>query len=513
MNYGQTLISCILLCLYGSIVGGQESYPSTKYQSFSRSENGNDWATSPPSVPDLGPDSQDFSSMSPDSWSTPPTSATTPDGAEPDEDGESTDESSFNLLELESNSVFRSSSYARSSDSNLPSGEASASNDTFPQPPSRMMRYPLTGDGMTGLEIQSPTTSETTEDLGGIESKGNSSFVYSSESYNPAIRSYRPDLGHRARSQTYRPNGFYDSEQSFEFENKKKEYPKMKEILATGRYFGAMSAIYLKPAFQANTAISIQGPGVGESISFDFDYEIAPHFRFGFESKFGPGIEMDIWQYDESSNVSSFTSDGVATGTSSTWMVGAGQLSRLTASNAGETLDTSHSIDVETFGISFFKEMKFKISRLNGIFGFRYSAISQSMDSVLSTGGTEVGRLRSRSDLNSWGPQMKLEYYRPVGHTKLEMLTSVGGSAMFGHRDQFVSNTVSGAFDRIGADEFVTMIDFLAGVQYKKMTAENRAVYARLGLTYQTWTGGGTAVDPQGDFGLRGFIFGVGYNR
>ena len=222
---------------------------------------------------------------------------------------------------------------------------------------------------------------------------------------------------------------------------------------------------------------------------------------------------MDYWQYDETSNITSFTSNGVITGTSSTWMLGASRWSRLSASNPGERIDTSHTIDAESFGISFFKEIQFKISRLNGMFGFRYASLSQSMDSVLSTGGSEIGSLRSRSDLNAWGPQFTLEYYRPVGHTKMELYTNVGGAAMFGHRDQFVSNTSSGEFDRIGADEFVTMIDFVTGIQYKKMTAENRAIYARLGLTYQTWIGGGTAIDPQGDFGLRGFSFGVGYNR
>ncbi|MFT5299662.1 MAG: hypothetical protein ACI814_000435, partial [Mariniblastus sp.] len=36
---------------------------------------------------------------------------------------------------------------------------------------------------------------------------------------------------------------------------------------------------------------------------------------------------------------------------------------------------------------------------------------------------------------------------------------------------------------------------------------------ARLGFTYETWLGGGTGTDPQGDFGLRGFSFGLGYNR
>ena len=194
-------------------------------------------------------------------------------------------------------------------------------------------------------------------------------------------------------------------------------------------------------------------------------------------------------------------------------MTGASQWSRLQATNAGERLDATHSVDIEGIGASFFKEIKFKISRLNGMFGFQYLSIAQSMDATLTSGGSEIGRLSSRSDMRAYGPRFGMEYYRPMGHTKLEFITAVGGSVLFGQRDQFVQNTATADLSRVGADEFITTIDFLSGVQYKKMVAENRSYFARLGMTYQTWIGGGTAVDPQGDFGLRGISFSVGYNR
>jgi len=46
-----------------------------------------------------------------------------------------------------------------------------------------------------------------------------------------------------------------------------------------------------------------------------------------------------------------------------------------------------------------------------------------------------------------------------------------------------------------------------------KNVGENRNVYGRFGYMNQTWLGGGTGSDPQGDFGIRGFTFGIGYNR
>ena len=124
-----------------------------------------------------------------------------------------------------------------------------------------------------------------------------------------------------------------------------------------------------------------------------------------------------------------------------------------------------------------------------------------------------IGAMQSRSDLNAFGPRFTLEYYRPVGHTKLEFLTAISGSALFGRRDHFIENSLGSDFSRVGADEFLTIVEFNSGVQYKRNLAENRLLFVRVGTTYSVYNGGGTASDPQGDFGLRGFSFGVGYNR
>lgn len=521
MIHRTTLLACLLLCLCGSIVSAQSKYPSTRYQEFSPAAQlnvSNNWSTSPPSIPDLGSSTSENGSMSPDSWSTTSSQMSKPIVEDSSRLDQQASVPTPSVPDTVSDSPYRPSSFARSAGSfpfeNGMPGGLSATDDASK---SDNTRYPLSGKK---YEVAPASSIPKKSEFQTVETWYDSTvheFPQTkddpSEIFEPSLPNYRPDLGHRSQLPTFRPVDTEDVGQKFDFEDKKKEYPPMSEILATGRYFGSGSAIYLKSAFQANTAIATQGPGYGQSIPFDFDYEIAPQFRFGFESKYGPGIEFDYWQYDETSNPASFTSDGTVNGTTSTWMLGPSRWSRLRALNASERLDATHTVDVEVFGISFFKEIQFKIARLSGSFGFQYSSIAQSMNAILSSGGTEIGRLTSQSELNAWGPQFALEYFRPMGHTQLELFTSVGGSVLFGHRDHFVSNTVTGDFDRVNADEFVTTIDFLTGVQYKKMTAENRCFFARLGLNYQTWIGGGTAVDPQGDFGLCGFSFGVGYNR
>jgi hypothetical protein len=173
-----------------------------------------------------------------------------------------------------------------------------------------------------------------------------------------------------------------------------------------------------------------------------------------------------------------------------------------------------HSIDIDSATISFFKELKFPISRINGNFGFQYVSIAQELNAnVNDASGGSVESLRSVTDMRAFGPRVILEYYRPVGHTPLEFITAFGGSVLFGQRDQFVTNSQTGLQNRVGADEFITVLDFTAGLQYTKTIGENRSWFARLGFVNQTWLGGGTAVLPQGDFGVRGLSFGIGYNR
>ena len=329
---------------------------------------------------------------------------------------------------------------------------------------------------------------------------------------------FRPDLGHRDPSPTFRGRD-HDSGLKMDFEDKKKQFPGLGETLATGRYFGSVGIEYLEAAFQNNSAITQfnSTPDMAtfaSSESFDFDFETAPRLRFGFESKLGPGVEFDYFQYDQNSDVTSFTSNGLNSGQLSSGSFGPSSLTTLQAVNAGETLAATAGIDLETFSVSFFKEIKFPISRLNGMFGFQYTSIFQTFEGQLTdAGGNVIGSLLSTSDLRAYGPKFRLEYYRPIGHTKLEFITKVGGGVLFGNRDQIIVNTGLPAVNRFSANELALTGDFYGGVQFKQNTAENRAYYVRLGVTHQTWIGGGTAVDAQETFGLRGFAFEVGLNR
>ncbi len=322
------------------------------------------------------------------------------------------------------------------------------------------------------------------------------------------------NIGQRSAHPTHRNHTIVDRGELFDHENKKKEFPPFGEIIATGRFFGGAELAFLRPHFLGNTAVSIDGPRFSESIPFDFDNETAPHVWFGFESKYGPGFELDYFTLNANSDAISETFNGVAPINTVASIAGPNRFTQLSANVLGERIDVNHSFEIETIGFNVFKDIQFKVSRIGGRFGFTYANIAQALQAtVTDAGGNAIGSLDSTSDFRGFGPEFGIDYYRPVGHTPFEFITSFTGTGLFGRRDQFVNNTTGLVERRFGADEFVAVLDLTSGIQYKKTIAENRSWVARVAFVHQTWLGGGTAVDPQGDFGIKGFTFGVGYNR
>lgn len=408
-------------------------------------------------------------------------------------------------------------------DSSTPQNNASGRYPLFETNPAQL------ADPGTYRPVQTP--SMTTQDLPDVNQAANSiapqantaplpmstlPAIMPVESFSPSNVSGPIDsVGRRRPWPIQRANlAPLDDGEKFPHESKKRDYPPFDEIINTGRFFYSAEVLWGEPQFQGNTAISTEATNFGESIPFDFDSDFHPRVRLGFESKYGPGVELSYFNLNSNSELESFTSNGSIVGHSNAWVIGRNEWSRIFADDPGETLVTQHSIDIDSAAISFFKELQFPISRINGNFGFQYVSIAQELNAnVNDAGGGSVESLRSTTDMRAFGPRVILEYYRPVGHTPLEFVTSFGGSVLFGQRDQFVSNSQSGLLNRVGADEFLTILDFMVGAQYTKTVGENRAWFARFGFVNQTWIGGGTAAFPQGDFGIRGLTFGIGYNR
>ncbi|MEQ1905039.1 MAG: Lpg1974 family pore-forming outer membrane protein [Pirellulaceae bacterium] len=302
--------------------------------------------------------------------------------------------------------------------------------------------------------------------------------------------------------------------QSFDFENKKQQYPPMSEIIKTGRFFGMAETWLMRPSFNNNAVLTTQSASFAESFQADHAFRTAPRFRAGFESKYGPGAEFQYFQFDHNSRPIEFVSNGALTGTSSVEVIGLSQPVSISASSPGHRLSVGQAIEVHSFQFTVFKEMKLPISRVNGMLGFRNVSIAQELrTNLFDSGGNSLEFLTSNTKFGGFGPHFGLEYYRPVGHTKLEMFGSASGSLVLGNRSQFVNDSNTFITRRNNADEMVSILEIMTGVQYKYEYAENRSYYARVAYTNQTWLNAGTPNAPLGDLGFRGLGFSVGFNR
>lgn len=330
---------------------------------------------------------------------------------------------------------------------------------------------------------------------------------------------YRPDLAQRSPLPTVRNPGTYDSgHEEYDFEKKKTQYPPFSEILATGRWFGAIEGQFLKPRFNGNSGITILDQSGGfdstDSQVFDFDSEFIPNLRFGFESKYGPGFEVDYRTLRTASIVQSFTSGASSSGSLNAALPDSSLSSQIATTAAGQTISGAHTFNLKSYGFSVFKEVQLPITRINGVFGFQAAEIDHQVDATVDDGaGTILQSLNTRSNMRAFGPRIRLEYYRPVGHTPFEFITQVGGSLMFGKRDQFIRGPGPDLLQRVGTDEIINTLEFLTALQVKQRIGENRSVYGRLGFMNQTFNSGGSGFLAQDDFGLRGFTFMVGVNR
>ena len=326
----------------------------------------------------------------------------------------------------------------------------------------------------------------------------------SSMTFNPSLGFRSDRMGHSFSESSADVFSFEENEQ----------YPSMREILAQSIYFAEADFMFLQPAFGGNAAISSGTPGNIVADPFNFDLEPAFRVMAGYESEFGPGLVGEYFQFDNNSDLASFTSDGIQSGETSVYQLGSNAWTRLAATNPGETLDALHSLEVHSTSVYAFKAIKFKRASVNGRFGLQIASIQQTLDATLTdAGGNELGRLRNNSEVNAFGPRFGIDYFRRIGHTPLQLVSSATGAILFGDRDQQVSNSWTGESSSLGADEFITHFDIFFGLQMRRYRGEKRNTTMRLGFVNQSWIGGGTAIDPNDDFGFQGVSITMGFNR
>lgn len=320
-------------------------------------------------------------------------------------------------------------------------------------------------------------------------------------------------LGHRSLSPTIRGD-LSSSTNSFSFENDE-EFPPIRELLAQSVFFTELEFMFLQPSFTTNSAFSASA-GTNTAVT-PFNFDLQPAFRVtgGFESDYGPGFAGEYFQFDNDSDLIDFTSDGVNAGQVEVNFLGGTSIATsLVADDLGESLSTSHSLELHSTAFYAFKAIVFKRAYVNGRFGLQFVSIEQVLESELfGAGGTSAGTLTQLSNFDGFGPRFGIDYVRRIGHTPAQLVASATGAILFGDRDQIIENNVGNELVNLEGDEFITNLDIFFGVQGKRSRGEKRNTTFRVGFVNQSWLGGGTAQDPSGDLAFQGISLSLGFNR
>ncbi|MEM9412583.1 MAG: Lpg1974 family pore-forming outer membrane protein, partial [Planctomycetota bacterium] len=223
---------------------------------------------------------------------------------------------------------------------------------------------------------------------------------------------------------------------------------------------------------------------------------------------------VDYFQFDNESDNLQFVSEGGLVGELNVAIPGSTEFSTLVADDAGESISAFHHLELHQTSIFAFKAIKFKRALVNGRFGLQIVSLEQQLRSrLLNSGGVIEGELIHEYNFNGFGPRFGIDYIRRVGHTPAQLVVSSTSTLLFGDQDQIIRNSLAGDFQQLGSDEFVTLIDIFMGIQTKKFRGEKRNTTMRVGFVNQSWIGGGTSIDPDGDFGFQGVSFMLGLNR
>lgn len=286
-------------------------------------------------------------------------------------------------------------------------------------------------------------------------------------------------------------------------------YETLGAVVANGFAYGRIEIAFWEPHFGNNGGLAISSGALTVNEPFDFGFELTPRYVVGFETNAGPGIEINYWKFNEFSDGLNFQSDGFSVGEISVLAGGAGGARTLTASAPGERLESRHQMKIQSTSVNFFKAHQAPLSRLRGLLGFRHVATKHDLIASRNDGAGLFGN----TNFNGGGPTVGIDYFRPIGHTRLYAFGGLGMSLLFGHHDQTIIESGVVTFRETATDHPLAIFDLHLGVEWRRKLSRCNSVLIRSVFESQHWIGGATSVDPNSDFGLYGFVFSAGITR
>jgi hypothetical protein len=245
-----------------------------------------------------------------------------------------------------------------------------------------------------------------------------------------------------------------------------------------------------------------------ELLPFLYDYSTSPRVWLGYLTPAGLGIRADYWQFDQSGDSRSLTSDGLHfIGAHATTIIFP---ATILADTAGETLTASDDLEVHVVNL-----MGTLTAELAGISletrgGLRYATLEQGYSAAVVDGaGTLTGQLHWKRHFEGLGPTMAVGARRPIGCRGLAVIADGGAALLFGKKrlERFVLGNVGPAtMPRLTLDdasEVVPIIDLRLGGEWSHRFATGWQLALQGMYEGQLWAEAGAPT--LGFLGFEGF--------
>lgn len=293
-------------------------------------------------------------------------------------------------------------------------------------------------------------------------------------------------------------------------------YDSIQAVLNNGFWFGGVDFLYLEPTFQENNAFTIVQGTQSSADHVDFGFDVSYKGYFGFETNAGPAFKASFWRLN---NYSAINDISIGPGQTVTTRIDLGDSDNQyllgPGASPGSRLTVQQQMKINSTELMIYKDQKNPVSRVRGNIGLRHISLQQLLFAGLDdpVAGSQV--VRNFNDYFGAGPKIGIEYFRPIGHTDLELQSGFFGSLLFGRRDQIfdAAGTTPWRFEQTGKVETVSIFEMYVGVQWNIQVSKCQHVFVRTALESQLWAGSDTALDIGSDFGLYGMTFGFGITR
>ena len=266
---------------------------------------------------------------------------------------------------------------------------------------------------------------------------------------------------------------------------------------------------YIKESYQASSYSSVTT--IMTLLPYSFDYGLSPRAWLGYVHESGAGIRTRYWQYDHIGAQRSLTS--TATTTLGARVDLMGNPASIATNGPGQIFEVANGLEMDTIDVEGTQRLDLGRTTLVLAGGLRYITMEESFRASITDNNVVQQQLAWKRQFDGVGPIAGVEMTRPLG-AGFAFVGHARGSLLFGEkgieRDVSPDGPGEPQFIRLDPlDEVVGCGEFQFGLEWSMESYFGNYLFVRGAYEGQLWTdGGGPALTFIGFDGIS-FAFGI----